>query len=305
MIPSSESEARETIARRLRRQATACSRLGSPLYADLLERAAQDVEAGGPSWRVLRGHEADPPGSAPALRLMGAVHRLVLDGHAPELARYYPSEGGDPEAPGVWHTFVDVLERNAESIQFLLERPVQTNEVRRSRVLLGGFLQIARETGLPLSLLEVGASAGLNLRWDHFRYEIGGQKWGDRASPVCLRDGFESAYPSLDVPVEVVARRGCDTRPIDPLTPAGRLTLLSYSGRTRLSESHAWTRPSRWRHACRHALIAPTRESGSRRACETTCRATPGLSTTPSCCSTSVTRGATDCAGRFRRPASG
>jgi hypothetical protein len=123
---------------------------------------------------------------------------------------------------------MDVLERDAESVRLLLERPVQTNEVRRSRALLGGFLHIARESRLPLSLLEVGASAGLDLRWDHFRYEIGGQAWGDPASPVCLRNGFEGAFPSLNVRADVIARRGCDARPIDPLTSEGRLTLLSY-----------------------------------------------------------------------------
>jgi hypothetical protein len=159
---------------------------------------------------------------------MGAVHRLVLDGRAPELARYYPSAGGTPSWPEVWLTFSNILEQHAEGIRVLLHRPVQTNEVRRARALLGGFLQIARETGLPLSLLEVGASAGLNLRWDRFRYEIGGQEWGDPSSPVCLQDGFEGAHPSLDVRLRVVARRGCDASPVDPLTPEGRLTLLSY-----------------------------------------------------------------------------
>lgn len=228
MIPSSESEARAAIARRLRRQAKSCSQMGSPLYADLLERTAQDVEASGPSWGVLRGHEGDPPGSALALRFVGAVHRLVLEGRAPQLSQYYPSVGGKADEPGIWGPFADLLEREAQTIQLLLERPVQTNEVRRSRALLGGFLQIARETGLPLSLLEVGASAGLNLRWDHFRYEIGEQAWGNPTSPVYLRDGFEGAYPSLDVPVDLVARRGCDARPIDPRKPDGRLTLQSY-----------------------------------------------------------------------------
>jgi hypothetical protein len=193
-----------------------------------LERVAQDVEAGGPSWSVLRGHEDDPPGSVPALRLMGAVHRLVLEGHAPALARHYPSVGGDPETPGVWTAFLEVVSEQAERLQLLLERPVQTNEVARSRALLGGFLQIARETNLPLLLSEVGASAGLNLRWDHFRYEVDGHEWGDPGSPLRLRDGFVGRPPSFDVRVDVVERKGCDAAPVDPLTPDGRLTLLSY-----------------------------------------------------------------------------
>jgi hypothetical protein len=37
---------------------------------------------------VLSGHEDDPGASALALRLMGAVHRIVLRGDAPELARH-------------------------------------------------------------------------------------------------------------------------------------------------------------------------------------------------------------------------
>lgn len=222
------SEAQATIARRLRRQANACLHMGSPLYSELLAHAALDVEEGGPAWDVLRGHEDDPPGSALALRLMGAVHRLVLEGHAPDLARYYPSAGGDPTQTGLWETFRHVLQYQQDAVRSLLHRPVQTNEVRRSRALLGGFLQIGRDTGLPLSLLEVGTSAGLNLRWDHFRYEAAGDTWGDPASPVRLLEGFADAHPPFDVPIEVVGRRGCDAAPIDPLTPEGHLALLTY-----------------------------------------------------------------------------
>jgi hypothetical protein len=95
--------ARAAVARRLRRQARACHALGSPLYSYLLERSADDAEAGGPAWSVLEGHESDPPGSALALRLMGAVHRLVLEGRAPSLAMHYPSAGGEPR--DAWPAF--------------------------------------------------------------------------------------------------------------------------------------------------------------------------------------------------------
>ena len=211
----------------LRLQAGWCDRLGSPLYARLLEHAASDVVAGGPVRELLRGHESDTPGSALALRLMGSMHRLVLEGKVPELGRYYPSVGGRADAEAAWPVFRTAVERHARALGMLLERPVQTNEVGRSSALLGGFLLVAR-TGLPLRLLEVGASAGLNLRWDLYRYECRGTAWGDPDSPVRLVETFEARLPPLDVPIRIATRRGCDRHPIDPASPEGERTLLSY-----------------------------------------------------------------------------
>lgn len=222
-------EARAAVARRLRRQARACRLLGSPLYAGLLERSADDAEAGGPAWDVLAGHEADPPGSALALRLMGAVHRLVLQGRAPNLARYYPSVGGGGGPEETWPAFRAALGEYREELRELIVRPVQTNEVGRSAALLGGFLLVALETGLPLRLLELGASAGLNLRWDRYRYGLGDGEWGDPTSLVRIVDPFVGGpLPPLEMPARVVERGGCDPNPLDPGSEEGRLTLLSY-----------------------------------------------------------------------------
>ena len=211
----------------LRFQAGWCDRLGSALYAQLLERAAADVIGGGPVGELLRGHESDTPGSALALRLMGSVHRLVLEGKLPELVRYYPSVGGRADVEAAWPFFRRSVRDNARVLAALLDRPVQTNEVGRSSALFGGFLLVAR-TGLPLRLLEVGASAGLNLRWDLYRYESRGRAWGDPESCVRLVEAFEERLPPFDVPVRIAERRGCDLYPIDPSSPGGELTLVSY-----------------------------------------------------------------------------
>ena len=53
--------------------------------------------------------------------------------------------------------------------------------------MLGGFLEIARRTGLTLRLLEVGASAGLNLRFDSYRYELGDERWGPAWASTAIR----------------------------------------------------------------------------------------------------------------------
>jgi hypothetical protein len=82
----------------------------------------------------------------------------------------------------------------------------------------------------PLRLLELGASAGLNLCWDHYRYEWGnGNSWGDASSAVRLTNVFRNQPPRFPATVTIAERIGCDKQPIDASTPAGLLTLLSYT----------------------------------------------------------------------------
>jgi hypothetical protein len=229
METEQEEARRARGAAQLRQQAVWCREQGSILYGALLEASAGDCEAGGPSWRVLDGHEDMPLGDALAIRFVGAVHRLVLEGDVPTLAGHYPSAGGrfDP-ADSPWPAFRDAVEQHRERLRELLLRPVQTNEVARCGSLLGGFHAIAAETGLPLRLLEVGASAGLNLRFDRFRYESEGFAFGDPAAPVRLRNIFEGAPPRLAPRFAVAERSGCDQAPVDAGSAEGRLTLRSF-----------------------------------------------------------------------------
>lgn len=217
--------AQEAIAAQLQWQADACRMIGSPLYAGLLERAREDIEALGPTWEILRGHENDPRFSVLGLRLLGAVNRLVLTGREPTLADAY----GDGRVIEAWSQLRDTLRRNATELRSSLERPVQTNEVGRCAALLFGFLAVAAETQLPLRLLEVGASAGLNLRWDRYRYRANGFSWGPDDSPVELAFELDGKQPNAVLPtVEIASRGGCDASPIDPISAEGRLALLTY-----------------------------------------------------------------------------
>ncbi len=214
----------ERIARRLRRQAAACEQLGSHLYAGLIGAAADDVERGGPVGALLAGHEDDQRGSALALRLMASVHRLVLEGSLPELAAHYPSAGGDGDPAAAWPALVAAAESHRDELRALIPRGLQTNEVGRSAALAPGFVTIARRTGRPLRLLEIGAAAGLNLRFDRYRYE---DRFGDPASPVRFDGMYERGNPPLDGRLEVISRAGCDANPLDPASEHDRLTLRS------------------------------------------------------------------------------
>ena len=100
--------------------------------------------------------------------------------------------------------------------------------MRRSGILLPGFLTIAKQVGdLPFVLSEIGASAGLNLNWHHYHYEFGGRAWGDENSPVKLKPKWDGPMPSL-ADIQVQERRGCDLNPAKLSNPDEITNLLSY-----------------------------------------------------------------------------
>jgi hypothetical protein len=205
------------------------------MYGELLRRLGDDLEAGGPTEGALRGHEDDPGPSALALRLAGSIHRLVLAGEADELAAYYPTVGGTWSSDGV-DAVLDLLARRPDDVRRLLDQPPQTNEVGRSAALLGGLLRTLERQpppmrSLPVRLFEIGASGGLNLHADAFRYiDDTGRAWGDPESPVVLDPAWEGEpVPLEEAPVQVVERGGCDVNPVDVTTEDGRLTLTSYA----------------------------------------------------------------------------
>lgn len=216
-----------SLAEYLRLHAEACRQMGSPFYAVLMHRMADDVEADGPVRALLGPHQHDPA-AAHQLRLLGGVHRLVLAGREPALARHYPSVGGDGDAEAAWPRVREILAAPPPMVLDAMTRPPQTNEVGRSAALVGGFLVVAGDFGLPLRVLELGSSAGLNLRFDRYRYEEGDVALGDPESPVRFEGLWGGRPPPFGAPLDVAERRGCDRDPVDAATPDGRLTLLSY-----------------------------------------------------------------------------
>ena len=206
----------------------ACNAMGSPFYGELLDRMAGDVAAAGPVGQFLDGRLDSTYEEAVPLRFLGGIHRLVLAGQAPELAERFPSVGGDGDAARAWPAVLDALQAHDAVVRDALTRPPQTNEVGRSAALVGGFLVVARDTRLPLRVLEVGSSAGLNLRFDGYWYEADGATYGDPASPVRFAGQWKDGRPPFDARLEIAERRGCDRDPIDAGTEDGRLTLLSY-----------------------------------------------------------------------------
>lgn len=213
----------DTLAGRFRSHA----RGDRSLYGFAMRGMADDWEAGGVVREICAGWEDAPPGSVVQLRLLAGVFRIVLRRQAPELARFYESLGGTASPEGVWPIMRGVMSSHVAELKDALTVAPQTNEVGRSTALLVGVFEAVRRSGLTkIRLLEPGASAGLNLLVDRFRFETQGWSFGPVDSPLVLRDEVEGLVSPQRF--SVVSRRGCDLEPVDATTAEGRLRLTSF-----------------------------------------------------------------------------
>jgi hypothetical protein len=208
-------------------QGQVCAGMGSAMYGDLLPRVGADVEADGVFARIFSGHENDSGRMALPLRLLGGLHRMALDGRAPALRNWYPSVGGQWDGDAAWPDILRAASDYTEFLRAALDQPPQTNEVGRSAALVGGLLTLSDRFSLPIRLFEIGCSAGLNLRADHYRYRYPGGDWGPADSPVTIDDAWRGDLPPT-AELSIVERHGYDIAPLDATGAEGELTLLSY-----------------------------------------------------------------------------
>jgi hypothetical protein len=188
--------------------------------------------------------QADPLSAAIPLRWAAALHHLALQGVAP-FASLWPSTasglgvaaaGAAASSPQLKAAIGRALQvawlKHRPHLDRALAHPPQTNEVQRSAALLPALLHVAAQTKLPLALLELGASAGLNLWCDRYRYAHGVWQWGDAAAPLVLRSEWLGPKPEVSseasTDLRVVYRAGCDLHPVDLSRPDEALRLASF-----------------------------------------------------------------------------
>ncbi|GAB1480635.1 DUF2332 domain-containing protein [Paracoccaceae bacterium] len=204
-------------------QARACEGLGSAFTAGLMRLLPGVIAEDSGLSRLMAGWSGDlgPSGASVPLRLAGGLHYLVLTGQAPGLSACYPPQTGAGLAlPLSW-----ALRDQDGFLTGWMSNAPQTNEVGRSAVLLAAAAAVARCSGLPLQVSELGASAGLNLNFARYSLEVEGVSVGapGAALPLCPQ---WRGVPPLAGPVAVAEARGVDLNPLDP--GADGLRLMSY-----------------------------------------------------------------------------
>jgi hypothetical protein len=140
----------------------------SPLYTELWEHLKGDPE-------LLAFDALISPDQPHPITFFTAVNFLVLaEPHHP-LARYYPylHEKAIPPLSEVYPLFRTFVIEHREALQILLPGTrLQTNEVTRCANLLPAFFLVYQLGGCnPLNMIEIGSSAGLNLRWHLYEYQ--------------------------------------------------------------------------------------------------------------------------------------
>ena len=187
----------DMIAERYRAWADVEARGSSPTY-ERLARAMADHE------QVMGLLSTVEPGKRQPNLLFGALRWLDVPVAEPGLA---------VEA---------LLDRWPEVLTVITTRRTQTNEVARCAVLLPALASLEA----PLAVVEVGASAGLCLMVDQWRYRYrtsdGDLVLGAPDSPLTL-DCALTGQVALPTAVPQVAwRQGLDVEPVDPSDPDAR-----------------------------------------------------------------------------------
>ena len=210
----------------------------SPLYSHFFGTIAKWLAADGDdplvNWLILasNGRKAfDIP-----LLLAAALHRDILlkEPGVAELAPYYPNVGGqrpftDPHFPIALRQAI--LSRRQAFTTFIQSATVQTNETGRG---LCWLLPLHYTQWTAVHLIDLGASAGLNLTADHRAYrlvdEITQQTILDLGSAPPIQFTTQCRpHPSPPSPLPtILSRIGCDIQPFLLETAVDENTLAAY-----------------------------------------------------------------------------
>ena len=195
----------------------------SPLYQELSRAVAGDED-------LLDLAAEVRPGQQPANMLMAAAHLLVLKHPELPFARFFPSVRGDDAEPpqGAGLEFgAFCAEHRGAITQVLRERLVQTNAPGRGVAVRLAMHEVTRRVTGPVTFLEIGPSAGIQLRFDRWAVHTAGRRFGPADAPLTLRAQWraDDPPPDLDHIPPVRDRLGVDLHPVDATDPEQRLWL--------------------------------------------------------------------------------
>lgn len=223
----------------LRRQAEFAAGY-SPLYARLFGILADWLAANDPLMKWLVDVVRDRAPFDVTLLLPAGLHWAILAGQpgVAKLAAFYPTAGGtaDFDTPAFAAALAAAIRDQRHALEsFMLRATVQTNETARG---LAWLWPLAQTGWSEAHLLELGASAGLNLLADRRAYRL--LDGNDGATPpLTLGAGVPEQFTVIGHGASytrgagaalprILSRSGVDVAPFHLRTAADELTLASF-----------------------------------------------------------------------------
>jgi hypothetical protein len=212
--------------RQLRIEARKAAGFGKPLAAALMESLARVLPRSGRVFTRIEEWPGDLASDGVIFRLNAGLHALALSGQAEGLGALY-GEGLLLPPALLDRTLAQALCGHVDVLLGWLDHPTQTNEVARVAGLVAVLLELGRERAMPCEVLELGASAGLNLNFPRYAVRLGEVAACAPESAVTLAPEWRGRGPAAGT-LAITAARGIDLHPLDVADAADRESLRAY-----------------------------------------------------------------------------
>ncbi len=210
---SISAQQKEKINAGYEQQIAYCTANDAPLTASIC-RAIMTIadESTRTGARIMNWSGAVIPEALP-LRSAAPFHALYQSGKAPYLAALY--EGETSNQKQINGLINKALHEFDDEIYPWLDTPPQTNEPGRCAALMGGLMMLSQRHNLPIEILEIGSSAGLNLNIHRYAFDLGGVRVGPSDSKILIKPKWRGADTPPPVQPNIVSTRGVDLYPMD------------------------------------------------------------------------------------------
>lgn len=212
--------------RQLRIEADKAHGFGKPRAAALMLALARVLPQADAIFDLIEHWPGDLASDGVIFRLNAGLHDYALSDHGGVLGALYGT-GPQPPAPLIERALARVLNERSGALIGWLSHPTQTNEVARVAGLVAALRELSAGDGLACEVLELGASAGLNLNLAHYAVRLGSAALCAKASAVQLAPEWRGRQVSAG-PLAIVAARGVDLHPLDVAAAADRRNLRAY-----------------------------------------------------------------------------
>lgn len=202
---------------------------GKRFVAAILESLARTLAQAPALARRIETWPGDLASAGVIFRLNAGVHALARSGRFAMLRQIYNAAdmGTEPDPVVLDQAMVEALVLGEAELQAWLQGPTQTNEVARLAGLAAVLAELSAVQAMPCRVLELGASAGLNLNLAHYAITLGCHQIGPSASAVRIAPRWHGPAPCAG-PVTIADASGVDLCPLHVADPGDAERLHAY-----------------------------------------------------------------------------